>query len=424
MVIANGFVSPDKAVTKKSAGHDFLAFYTAGTFVRTGRSTELYDLKSTGAFEQKIARQQQLELPAGVIGPYWNPSIFAWVFVPLSKLPYPTAWNLWFAINIACLAGAIALLMRMLPGDWRTRGLVPLLIITAPPLIQALGHGQNTCLSLLLLCVTVTLWRGNRAILAGVACGLLFYKPQLGAIVALAMVINLGWKPLAGLAITGTALLLTTLITLPGTLAAFLRQLPHNITYMQIDHRYMWDRHVTLEAFWRLLLQGFAVGELWPVTRVLYLASVIALAALLLVTIWKLRGTTAARDRVIAATIVTMPLLMPFYFDYDLLLMAAAAVLCGTGDAPVILSQKKYGRVARATFINWIALFLWTAINPGISNMTHVNVSVLLLTTLSILLIAQARMAKTKMLAPDSEDGNSVAISQAKSPPRAYDAAA
>ena len=392
MVIANGFVSPDKAVTKKSAGHDFLAFYTAGTFVRRGRSAELYNLKATGAFEQEIARQQQLELPAGVIGPYWNPSFFAWVFVPLSKLPYPTAWNVWFAINIACLAGAIALLMRMLPGDWRTRGLVPLLIITAPPLIQALGHGQNTCVSLLLLCMTVTLWRGNRAILAGIACGLLFYKPQLGAILALAMVINLGWKPLAGLAMTGTTLLAITLITLPGTLGAFLRQLPHNITYMQIEHRYMWDRHVTLEAFWRLLLQGFALGELWPVTRILYLASVIALAALLLITIWKLRGTTAARDRVIAATIVTMPLLMPFYFDYDLLLLAAAAVLYARsmGVPPMISNTKNHGRDAHATliFTNWIVLFLWTAINPGISNMTHVNVSVLLLTTLSVMLIA------------------------------------
>ena len=393
MVIGNCFVSADKAVTKKSAGHDFLAFYTAGTFVRTGRTAELYDLNATGAFEQQIARQQQLELPAGVIGPYWNPPFFAWVFVPLSTLAYPTAWNVWFGMNIACLAGAIVLLIRMLPGDWRTRGLVPLLIITAPPLIQALGHGQNTCVSLLLLCTAVTFWRGDRAILAGAACGLLFYKPQLGAILAAAMVVDLGWKPLAGLAMTGTTLLAITLLTLPGTLTAFLSRLPANITFMQIDHRYMWDRHVTLEAFWRLLFQGFATGPLWPVTRIAALASAATLAAMLFIMIWKLRGNVAMRDRVIAATIVAMPLLMPFYFDYDLLLLAAAAVLCAADDSPGILSQKQYGRVARATFINWIGLFLWTAINPGISHMTHINGSVLLLTTLAGLLIFDAKSA-------------------------------
>ncbi len=445
MAIGNGFTSADKAVTKKSAGHDFLAFYTAGTFVRTGRSGDLYDLKATGAFEQQVAKEQQLELPANVIGPYWNPPFFSLAFVPLSALAYPTAWNVWFAINIACLAGAIVLLMRMLSGDWKTRGLVPLLILTAPPLIQSLGHGQNTCLSLLLLCFAVTFWRNDRAILAGVACGLLFYKPQLGAILAAAMVIDLGWKPLAGLAITGTTLLAITLIALPGTLADFLRRLPGNIAYMQIDHRYMWDRHVTLKAFWRLLFQGFSVGDLTPITRTFYFASIAVMAAMLFVTIWKLRGTIAARDRVIAATIVAMPLLMPFYFDYDLLLLSAAAVLYaeafmggegvigGTGASPVQKAFDQHGRGARATktakfiLVNWIALFLWTAINPGISNMTHVNVSVLLLTGLAGLLIANARAAaveSTESIAPATHGEDSATISQAKPPLRSYDAAA
>jgi hypothetical protein len=268
-----------------------------------------------------------------------------------------------------------------------------LLILTCPPLIQALGHGQNTCISLLLLAITVTLWQSDRAMLAGAAAGLLFYKPQLGAIVALALVLSLGWRPLAGLAMTGTALLLTTLIALPSTLSTFLQRLPGNIAYMQVEHRYYWDRHVTLKAFWRLLLQGYDAGDLTPLTRVLYFASIAVVASLLLVTIWKLRGDRASRDRLIAMTIVAMPLLMPFYFDYDLLLLAAAGVLTAR---EVMDSQQPLSKWLLTT---WIALFFWTMFNPAIAGRFHVNGSVILLTTLTGLLIARARklVANTKV---------------------------
>src|SRR5258705_13284057 len=44
MVVGNAFVPRDKAVTRAMLGHDFLAFYTAGSFVREGRYREMYSL--------------------------------------------------------------------------------------------------------------------------------------------------------------------------------------------------------------------------------------------------------------------------------------------------------------------------------------------------------------------------------------------
>jgi hypothetical protein len=378
LVIGNFFTPADKSVSRKSAGHDFLAFYTGGTFIRTGRSAQLYDLNAIGAFQRDLAKREGLELPDDVLGPFWNPPFFAWVFAPISALPYHTAWLVWFGINLACLAGAIVLMARMVGGDWRIWGLVPLLIITSPPFIQAVGHGQNTCLSLLLLSGTIALWRSQRGILAGMICGLLFYKPQLGAILAVAMIIQMGFKPLVGLALTGIALLLTTILTLPGTLADYLQRLPDNIAYMQVEHRYLWDRHVTFKALWRLLLQGYEIGDLSPLTRTLYIASVALLASFLLVTIWKLRRDVQSRDRLIAATIVAMPLLMPFYFDYDLLLLSAAAVLTAREAVDLKLVWL------------WVGLFACCAVNSSIAGRTHVNLTVALLTMLSARLIAGA----------------------------------
>jgi hypothetical protein len=100
------------------------------------------------------------------------------------------------------------------------------------------------------------------------------------------------------------------------------------------------------------------------------------------VTIWKLRRDVQSRDRLIAATIVAMPLLMPFYFDYDLLLLSAAAVLVARDAVDM-----------KIVWI-WIALFICCAINSSIAGRVHLNVSVLLLTALSARLIASAGREK------------------------------
>ena len=401
IAIGNLFVASDKAVSRKSAGHDFLAFYTAGTFVRTGRSAELYDLDAVKAFEQELARREGLELSADTLGPYWNPPFFAWVFVPLSTLSYMNAWTVWCCFNLACFAGAMVILCRMLEtSDWRNWALVPLLTMASLPFVQSLGHGQNTCLSLLLLSATIALWRSNRGVAAGVVCGLLFYKPQLGAILAAALVVSEGWRPLCGLAITGVTLLATTLITLPGTLGEFLHKLPANVVFMQVERRYLWERHATLKAFWRLMMQGYEVGEMTWLTNGLYIATALALGVGFFVMIWRHRsGTPLAlcpgvgkRDRVIAATVVSMPLLMPFYFDYDLLLLSASAVL--------IARMHLHGEavVSRSVTWTWVALFGWMMVNPSIAGATHVNGTVILLAVLSVLLIRQT-MRKTQVTA-------------------------
>ena len=125
--------------------------------------------------------------------------------------------------------------------------------------LQSSG-GKRLRPSLLLLAATVTAWRSQRRLMAGLLCGLLFYKPQLGAVLATVLVLSLGWRALIGLSITGIALLLASL-ALPGTLHDFLYQMPLNLHYVQCKVPYMWDRHVTFKAFWRLLFQGFGSGE-------------------------------------------------------------------------------------------------------------------------------------------------------------------
>src|SRR5438105_1228270 len=108
VAVGNAFVPPEKAVHVNLLGHDFLAFYTAGTFVREGRHGELYDLQAVRQFEHEIARSNGLEL-GDAFGPWWNPPFYASIFAPLSALPYRTAWTIWLGVNATSLLAAIVL---------------------------------------------------------------------------------------------------------------------------------------------------------------------------------------------------------------------------------------------------------------------------------------------------------------------------
>ena len=212
--IGNYCVPAEKALDRTVLGQDFLAFYTAGTFAREGRFDDLYNLDAVRNFEHKVADENRLELGKS-FGPYWNPPFYAWVFEPLSRLSFYHAVLVWTGVSLLSLLGAIILLCRMLPTDWAiapySQGwvetgrdwknwlLVPLLVLVSMPLIQSLSHGQNTCMSLFIVCLVVTAWRARQPELAGMACGLLFYKPQLAAVLAGILVVNLGFRALAGI---------------------------------------------------------------------------------------------------------------------------------------------------------------------------------------------------------------------------------
>ena len=412
-VVGNGLIAADRAVGRADLGRDFLAFYTGAAFVRDGRYHQLYDLDAVRRAEAATAAAAGIDLGTA-FGPWWNPPVYALALSPLARLPYGTALDVWRWANVAALVGAAAVLGRMplrrrarppgsdglalgsaagMPADYTgTAALALLLLATSMPFVQAIGHAQNTCTSLLLLTATVGLWRADRAVWAGIIGGLLFYKPQLAAVVAGVMAVDLGWAAVAGLAFTGVALLAIQAAVLPGSLGDWLHGLPANVHWIQVDRPYLWDRHVTLKAFWRLLLQGTPAGEPWPVTTVLTDASVAAVAAALAWATWRARGRADCRDRLIAATVVATPLLMPFYFDYDLLLLAVPAVLYAA-DAD---------RDRRLTAA-WVVLAAELYVNAPLAGRLHVIPAVVLLAGISAAMIRRVnRMpaAASRLMSP------------------------
>jgi Glycosyltransferase family 87 len=395
-------VSGKDPLTWKKLGHDFLAFYYGGKCALTGHYEQLYDLSAARAFEQGIGHAAGLSI-GDSFGPWWNPPFAAWLFAPFAAFPYLQALHLWWIASLIALAISIWLMCGMLGGDWKTRGLAPFLILTAMfPCFQAFGHGQNTFFSLLLLTATVWLWRREKFLWAGMVCGLLFYKPQLGAVVAVVLCLSEGRRALLGVCITGTALVLINVLTMPGTLHEFAYQMPLNIRWIEQQNVYHWDRHVTLTAFWRQAIQGKQIGPPSMATQILWGISETALLGglgALLLAGRRSRNPASRRDRLISAAIVAMPLLMPFYFDYDLLLVSVGIVVY-VADRQRELAMSRSAQdedrwLVRMLIIFYAGLQLLTFLNEP-----RINPTVVLLAVLAVMLIRRGLRPATYTTPP------------------------
>src|SRR5690606_23108267 len=98
---------------------------------------------------------------------------------------------------------------------------------------------------------------------------------------------------------------------------------------------------------------------------------------------WRRSRGGLALDRLIAATIVAMPLIMPFYFEYELLMRAIPAMLRAreglvSGDVPRWLVRA------------WVGLYVWMYINALMAEATRINGTVLLLAAVAGMMMARA----------------------------------
>ncbi|MFT3784651.1 MAG: glycosyltransferase family 87 protein [Tepidisphaeraceae bacterium] len=389
VMLVNVLLPNERGVSRNMLGHDFLAFYTAGSFANEGKTEQLYDLGAVELFQRQIARDAGLDVHD--VAPWWNPPHVAWLFAPLAKLPFGQALVVWTGVNVLCMFLSASLLMRLLGphATARQTGLVPMGIACAFPTLHFLGHGQNTGLSLLLLSGVAWAFVARRAVAAGLIASLLAYKPQHAAIVSVLLVVLMGPRVLIGLAVGLLPQCAFLLLAMPEALANFVHQLPINLRTIQFDKPYPWDRHATLLAFWRQLLQQTELGPHDAVVSITSTASTIALGVMLALAAWRCwRGTGTTRTRLLALGLLMTPLLMPFYFDYDLLLLAVPATLVARE-----VIQSGITRGDRRFALGMLLLAVVSMLNIHIERLTGVNASVVVLTGVSLTLARSRRLA-------------------------------
>ncbi len=180
---------------------DWISFYTGGTLIRTGHAAHLYDATAQAAL------QRDLFGGANAMG-YPLPAFVALVIAPLTKLSFAASFLVWLAVNVALLAGLLALSWR-----WLERVRVPLravfLVCTVSvTALEVLMQGQFDLFVLAGFAGCYALLRAERPFTAGAVLALALCKPHLAAAVVLLLIVKGQWRALAGLATAGVPLLL------------------------------------------------------------------------------------------------------------------------------------------------------------------------------------------------------------------------
>lgn len=167
---------------------DFLVFWLAGRAALRGAAAAAYDPQLHHAAEVAAAGHEFTRHMS------WHyPPLFLFVAAGLALLPYVAAFLVWVASTLAIYAVVI---FRIAKSP------VALILSCAAPavFINAIG-GQNGALTAALLGVAL-LFLEDRPILSGIFLGLLTYRPQLGIVFPVALVMGGHWRSFAAAVIT------------------------------------------------------------------------------------------------------------------------------------------------------------------------------------------------------------------------------
>lgn len=284
-------------------GTDFSNVYAAGTYVREGTPARAYVPAAQHAREQAIF---------GADTPFfgWHyPPFFLLIAGALAALPYLWALLAYQLVTLALYARAQ---WQLLPQ--------PLALVAAiafPAVLVNFTHGHNGFLTATLLGMGL-LWLPTRPVLAGIALGLLAYKPQFGLLIPLALLAGMHGRAFASASLTvGVLAAAVTVLYGPGIWQAFVDSLP-------------FTRDVVLEqggTGFHKLPTIFAWVRLWggSIDQAYAAQGLVQLVAALFV--WRAWRSTQSHEIKAAGLIVACLLSTPYMLDYDLMALAPALAL-------------------------------------------------------------------------------------------------
>jgi hypothetical protein len=180
-------------------GGDHVEFYGTGKMVLDGKLDVLYEPDAQREAQEPYAGE------GGGFLYFGYPPHVAVLYAPLAAIGFRLSWVVTTVLMVGAAVGALALLRPVLPILQRAWWPCLALCLTFAPLFVGVGLGQNTGISLLLIAGAWRLLHDDREAAAGVALGLLLFKPQL-AVPLLVFVAAAGrWRAVAAAAAVGAA---------------------------------------------------------------------------------------------------------------------------------------------------------------------------------------------------------------------------
>ena len=331
-------------------GTDHSAFHTAAVLLDEGRGDALFDYPDLPIF---AARQDELVGKPGFLDPYRNPPFYALLYRPTARLPYLASYAVSAVVGLLVLAGGL----RLVHGPGVGRPLV--WAISFYPVFAAVSFGQNTLLSFGVFALVYRALSDDRRLLAGLAAGLLLYKPQLllGVGVWWALDVRRFWPALAGLAVTGLALAGLSWLALPAETAEWVRRLPDIARYDRFE---FYNLH-NPRGFGDLLTGSRSIGT-W-----------VGLVGLVLAVGWlaRFRNRHRGDDRLVFAAAVFATLWgSPHTMTYEWALAVLPAIVLWD------VRSDRREQWTRLFAVAWAVLFVSTPLTKGQLSVAGVAVQI------------------------------------------------
>jgi alpha-1,2-mannosyltransferase len=350
-------------------GTDFIHFYVLGSLALNGQAGALYDYRAQAAHAAALVPESSGVYYLPIYGPQMS-----LLFAPLAALPYAWALLMWSLITTSIYALCCAAFWRICPAVRSERSTVVLLAAGSPAFFNLVAHGQNSAIALACFTAAFFALRHERRFLAGLAIGMLIYKPPLALAAACVFGFTLEWRIVGG-AIVGAAAQLGAAWGYYGrdVMAAYWRSVLDVRDISPLLDIKPYQMH-SLLSFWKSLVP-------WPDLAVgLYIASA---AVMIVVTclVWRSRAPLSLRY---AALLLATALVSPHLNVYDLVVVSPALLMIGNWalerpDHPLSTMTQRLLYCAYA-----LPLF------GVLTQFTHLQLSVVAMAGLSVIVAATA----------------------------------
>ena len=303
-----------------AVGSDFFQEWIGATIISRGEMDRLYDWQYS----------RDLQHDPALVGFAWDesqyypmvyPPFHYWLLQPLSWISCLAAARLWCVLNGLAIAVAGWLLFREFKTISKSAKFIPLVMLGFSPILLSLNMGQKSGFLLLIYTLCFILLRSHRPYAAGVAFGLVLFKPQLAIVILLILLVRRDWRFLLGFASTGSFFASVTLLHGLQPFWEFLSIMRGAGTYMESAGYKIQDAH----NLWCVIRNSLAF--LPPI----YAGAVFAMFASVLLfgitrsTLSQQRKDTRDETRLLdefSLGVLATLLLSPHLLTYDLSLLA------------------------------------------------------------------------------------------------------
>jgi hypothetical protein len=202
-------------------GKDFTIFLTGAHLIAGGQTGQLYDLGVQAQLQSGIGGGV---VYSGGVLPFNYPPYVAALFLPLTLVSPEVAYYVWLGVQIVLLVAWIVWVVRSCAA-WGLAApfTAPHAVLAFQPIIETLLMGQMSLVLLVLWWWALISWKNERWGELGVAVALAAFKPQMVALLVVALLVDRRWRALAVAGLIQAALWLAALLIAgPGIVAGYL----------------------------------------------------------------------------------------------------------------------------------------------------------------------------------------------------------